>query len=1002
MKKKIIVILSVLFALCITFFSIAASVKIEYNYNLSVTTPSFTITDGTLNVSLSNTNSGYEIDTSSTYVDVLTLEDDFYSVSKKQLIGSLTNLDSTKTKIYPNSIKYIKGSNSFSVTYHNEYVQSEEELKIINYSKYYNNIFSYSKNTNNLALRIIFTHEFTIDEEITIKAPVSISILKDLTLESNLNIINSYAGNYDITLEDSSSITSSNLSKIIINSENSNYKYDSNSIITLNSTISIDSAKSFINDYIPSYLVNSIYLPKTFLSSDITYTYYVLDSNNDTHAFNGVLEEVDTCIENNKLTLQVNVTKGTTTDSVTKEVIVGNSTDALNLIVEKELTSTKKQNNYDLLALFRSLNLTFDIKFKQGTNFDIVINNSIICDVTSITYDSNNNYYKLADKEVTSLIIRRTSIDTSRFTLTINDNDITIYLKSASKEEILDYVKAYIHAYIVTSDKVPYNILNIKDNTLYIGTTSLSITTTDIIKDFKFKILDSDGNEFESFTTDSTNGTILVDQTKTFTELSLNYYDGTELLFSIPIKKSLNSNSGEDTGFESNNPFDSIFSSSTNWLTDNTFEMPTNSSYSGIYAKITITKINGEVYDTTHTDSISVRGKTYASYTHKMISIKGSSTTASKDTSYSKSINFKIDYDYIPNFDSIVQVECELFNNEAEGGEVTATHIYTFTIPGILKCGTNTDTQTTTPAVFTSNTLYTDVLNYFKTNKNTSYYIDIDSTTSYILANAKYAENIEVSGNNETIDTNGIEYFTHTTSITINNYEITDLTAFAYLLDSSLTNLNLDNNNITSNILSNNLYNIRLTSLSLQCNDLSSLNSFKGLFFRTITLLNLNESKLTTISGIDSLVNLTTLKIESNNIKNFEPIKNLEYLKDVYLYNNTVDNDTPNYYGTEGKTSEVVYFWVLKTSGTTIHKGSLDTNNYELNSSSDYNQVLYYLNAICIPTKLSSAEYTNLVTNLNTNDIYIEADLRTSGSIIVKYTLDSTTLYREFYVEVIS
>lgn len=996
MKKKLIIIFITLIALCITFVSIAASVKIEYNYNLSVETPSFSINnDSTLTTSTSN--NSYTIDTSASYVDILTISSDTYTVLEKQLISSVSGLDSTTTKVFPNTIVYTKDSNTYTVTYHNEYVKSLEGLKTINYSKFYNNIFSYSKNTNNLSLRIIFIDSFKIDEEVTIKAPVSITILKNLTLSSNLNIINSYAGNYDITLFDSS-INTDNSSKIIINRENANYKYDTNEVIELNNSISIDSAKNFILEYIPNYLNQDIYLPKTFLSSNINYDYYVLDSDNAEHSFSGSLTEVNDYITKNKLSVKVNVTKGNTSESVQKEVIVGNNAEALNLILTEELSSTNNQLNYDLLMLLQSLNITCDIKFSKGTNFDIVINNSVVTSDTTISYDKTNNYYKLADIKVCSIIIRRTSIDSSSFTLNLNGEDITIYLSGATKPEILDYIKSYIHAYIVTSDNIPYDILNIKDDILYIGTTSLSISTADLFTDFKLSIIDTSGNAFTSYTK-PTDSTILVDSSAIFTTLSLNYYDGEELLFSTPIKKSLNSNSGDDTGFESNNPFDSIFSSSTNWLTNNTFEMPSNSNYSGIYAKINITKINGVAYDTTYTQSISVRGTTYNAYTHKMIRVTGAGTTASNDSSYTKNINFAIDYDYVPNFDSIIQVECLLYNNDA-GGEITATHIYTFTIPGILKCGNNTDGQTTTPFVFTSSTLYSDVLLYFKTNSNTGYFVDIDSNTSYILANAKYASEISISGESESIDTNGIEYFTYTTSITIEDYTITDLTAFTYLEDSSLVNLKLDNDNITSSILGTNLYNIRLNNLSLKDNDLSGISSFKGLFFRTITEINLNSSKLTTISGIDSLVNLVSLYIESNNIKNFEPIKNLDYLTDVYLYNNTIDEN--NYYGTDGLVSEVVYFWVLKTNSTTIHKGLEDTNNYTLNESNDYNSMLLYLNAISIPTKLSSYEYEDLVTNLNANDIYIEADLRSSGSIIAKYSLDSITLYREFYVEVIS
>lgn len=997
MKKKLLIILFSIILICSCAIALAASVKIEYNYALQVETPIFTVSDGKLSVSISNTtDTSYKLDTSNSYVDILTEDSDTYSVSTKQKIDDLT-LDSSKTyKVFANTLTYTKGKESFTVTYHNEYVSSKEELKTVNYSSYYNNIFNYSKNTNNLALRIIFIKAITLDEEITIKAPISITLLKSLTLKENLNIINSYAGNYDITIDKGQTISSSNESKVIINSTNANYKYDSNGIITLNESISLDSASEFIKSYLPSYLVNSVYLPKRFLSSDITYDYYVIDQDNtDTNTqFNGILSDYSSYIEDNILRIKTIVTSGNDTKEVTKDIICGNSIESLKLILEKELSATN-HTNYDLLYLLNSLNIKEELTFKSGTGFDVIINNTIVSTDTTLTYDDANNCYKDSSDNITSIVFRRTSITDTSFTLNINSSDITINLNGATRDEVIEYVKTYIHAYIVTSENKAYDILNIKDNKIYLGTADLDIVTTNLFTNLNYKIVDSNDNEITYYTSDTTNGTITVDSTKEFTTLSLNYYDNETLLFSIPIKRSLSSNSGEDTGFESNNPFDSIFSSSTNWLKDNTFTMPSNSTYSAFYAKINITKINGVTYNTDLLSSMSVRGTSYSANTHKMISITQSGNTASNDPTYYKSIDFKIDYNYIPNFDSVIQVECLLYNNDAK--EVTATHIYTFTIPGILKCGSNDTSSNYTPCVFTSDVFYIDILNYFKNNSNSNYYIDIDSNTSYILANAKNVSEISVSGNNDEISADGIEYFTYTKSIIINNYIITELSAFKYLTDSSLSTLNLDSNNITSDILSTYLYNIRLTTLSLKGNNLSGISSFKGLFFRTITSINLNNCSLTTINGIDSLVNLTTLYIESNNIDEFETLKSLDYLTDVYLYNNT---NTNNYYGTSGLVNEVVYYWMTVTYNTVIHRAEENNDDYTISDDSNHNSILLYLNAVCIPTKMNNDEYNDLITNLKTKDI-IKVSY-TNNRLIVSYTSGNETLYREFYIEVTS
>lgn len=852
-------------------------------------------------------------------------------------------------------------------------------------------------------------------------------MLNNLTLSKNLNIINSYAGNYDITFDTDVNATTANSSKIVISSEKANYKYDSNEIISLNSSITLDSAKEFINEYLPSYLISSIYLPERFLSSSITFDYYVIDQTNSSNTeettsdtdensetgnddntdpnsdikFSGILEDVSSYIKDNILKVKVKVTSGETSEYVSKDIICGNSIDSLKLILEQELGDDYKPNDFDFMYLIQSLDVKYDLTFKKNDGFDVIINNKVVESDATLKYDSNNKYYVDSNNtKITNIIFRRTSIASTMFTLNINSTDISINLKSASKDEIIEYIKEYIHAYIVTSENLGYSVLNIKDNKVYLGITDLGIRSNDLFTNINYKIVDGSGNEFRDYTSDSENGTIKVDSTKDFSSLTLKYYDSDTLLFSVPIKKSLSSNSGEDTGFESNNPFDAIFNSQTNWLTNNTFTMPDNSTYSSFYAKINITKINGVAYDTKLLSDISVRGTTYSSLTHKMISITQSGTNASNNNSYTKNINFNIDYNYIPNFDSQIQVECLLYNNDAK--EVTSTQIYTFTIPGILKCGTSDGSNNYTPCVFSSSDFYKDIITYFKSDSSYSaYYIDIDSSTSYILANAKNAHEISVTNDStKEISVDGIEYFTNTNSISINGYKITDLSAFTYLTDSNLTSLNLDNNNITSDILGTNLYNIRLESLSLKNNDLSSVTSFKGLFFRTIKEINLNNSKLTTIVGIDSLVNLNTLYIESNNIDEFETLKNLDYLTDVYLTNNTVSNNTNDYYGTEGLVNEVVYYWLTITYSTVIHKASENTNNYTISSDSNHNSILLYLNAICVPTKMKEVEYNDLITNLETNSI--KRVSFTNNRLIVSYTSENETLYREFYIEVTS
>ncbi len=318
-----------------------------------------------------------------------------------------------------------------------------------------------------------------------------------------------------------------------------------------------------------------------------------------------------------------------------------------------------------------------------------------------------------------------------------------------------------------------------------------------------------------------------------------------------------------------------------------------------------------------------------------------------------------------------------------------------------MKCGSNTDLGNKTPNVFSSSLIYNDILDYLKTNNHSSYYSD-----NYILTNVKYLDSLvlENSGN----DTNesrldGIEYFTNTNLITIKNYNLTDITAFKYLNNSNLDILNLSNDSITSVILSTNIYNLRLKTLDLSRNNLGGISSFKGIFFRTITNLNLSNCKLKTITGLDNVVYIEELNISNNNIDHFECLKNLEYLKNVYLYNNTLDTNTNNYYGTDGLVNKVVYYWIYKTSNVNVYVTESDIFSF---TGTEETRLLH-LNAIVIPTRMSSAEKTTLTSSLTSAGFSVISftdtqDDSTHGRLVVSYTLDNTTSYREFYYEVIS
>lgn len=131
MKKKLLILIFSILIIASGIIIYAASVKIEYNYNVKVETPVFSIVDGKINVSITNQGkNSYSIDNDNSFVDILEKNDTSYTITKKQKISEVTGLDSSKTyKIFANSLTYKKDSETFTVTYHNEYVSSREDLK---------------------------------------------------------------------------------------------------------------------------------------------------------------------------------------------------------------------------------------------------------------------------------------------------------------------------------------------------------------------------------------------------------------------------------------------------------------------------------------------------------------------------------------------------------------------------------------------------------------------------------------------------------------------------------------------------------------------------------------------------------------------------------------------------------------------------------------------------------------------------------------------------------
>lgn len=1002
MKKKIIILLSLIGLFLVGgFIVLAATVKIEYKYNSSLDAPTFDYILSGSNLSIvKNDNVSNTSTIDLVLPNDITISEDEVSVSSSKY-NVYTNLAINKTytlsaipsnvSIFANNIVY---SDDTKTIYQNEYIFSFKTLDMANYSKYYNNLFDYFENKDKeYSQRFIFIDDVTIDTEYSITRPISLDILKnvELTLKANLNILNTHAGNY--YLNNSGNIISQNDTKINLKTSKASYLINSNIEAYINSDekASVLDAQNFILNYIPNYLVKDIYLPKSYMSSFITFSYEIGKGENEKEGFTGSVSD-----RTGKYTMYITILDGEEEISLTKDVILGNSDECLLMVLNNELNDSNLFKDYDLLNLINSLNIKGDLSLELDNAY-FVYNSINSNKKINLKYDGENKLFKLDEISINSLVIRRRLSSSNIFKITIGNLSQTIYLSDITNEEKISYLKDYLHTYVVTKNNSPYDIIYVNENKTYLGTTLLFEGL--LFDDLNYQILDSANNGYKGITFNSEKGSITFNNPEDdFDTLYLTYFDGDEELFKVDIKRSLNGSSGENSDFESNNPFDILFTDETNWLETNTFEMPAN--YSEFYANISIISINGVSYNyDVYTEDMTVRGTSYEVKTHNMISITKDNVLGT--TNYAKKINIVIDHNYIPSTNSIVSIRCELYNNGDGAKTVTAIHNYTLTIPGILKCGEDINsTSNYSPFIFSDSKFYDEIITYLKNQKLNDYYQEANGT-NYILANFKYLEkfNLGIASSDER-DISGIEMLTNATSIILDNINLKDLSPFMYFTSDSLKTLSLINCSLTAAKLKNEakesyLYSLELENLDLSNNDLSLIDSFSHMFFRTIENLNLNNTMLTTVIGIDDVISVKILDIRNNKIDNFESLKYLKNLKNVYLDGNT---NTSDYYGTKGLINQCVYYWMFKTNKTNIYL--TDSSLYTIDTKLE--PLILALNAFVIPTKIGSSEKEYLkekFKGFSTSSINFEIINFESGKLIIKASDDSLAAYREFYYE---
>ena len=304
------------------------------------------------------------------------------------------------------------------------------------------------------------------------------------------------------------------------------------------------------------------------------------------------------------------------------------------------------------------------------------------------------------------------------------------------------------------------------------------------------------------------------------------------------------------------------------------------------------------------------------------------------------------------------------------------------------------------PNIFVDNTFYDAIIAHLKNNNEVDYYKDVDDK-SYLLANIRYLTNFNLGIKSDTeIDISGIETLTNTNSIVLDNINIKSLSPFKYYNFDELEVLSLKNCQIDKSKLyddSSCLYSLSVISLDLSYNNLSAVTSFKHMFFRTVETLNLDNTRLKTISGIYDVINLKVLYLRNNGIENFEALKYLKNISTVYLENNA---SSSIYYGNEGLANLCVYYWVFKT-----YKANIYITNDTIFSLANYEKIenmILALNAFVLPTRISNGEHdriSKIIFGYNVDGITFSIESFINGKILVKAVSGDLTCYREFYYE---
>lgn len=1032
MKKKtlITILLSFIGVLLLSFSIVtiyAYSASLTYNYDVKANVIDLTYTN---NLVVTSNNSDITI----TKFDVMIESSDETPITSKTYTNRKNNIfvyeeldassghslssNSTIKRVIPRQIK----KNDTLIDFDNRYVGNEEELREQTFNKFFNAMFIHLSIENKYTNTIYAIDDIVVSKDILINNPVSFDMNGySLTINEavRFEIKHQFRGSFYLDVD-----TLINGENFYLTCTNANYEYDNtvfeNSHIILKND-EFDRESDLVDhlaSLVPERVYGDIILPTYYEPYDMNIKYEISYNDGTYEDFNMIFSRIETN-QNAKL----KITCGSVSREVPVIVYGTNKASFVNALTNEITTHYSSSNNN--LNLYAVINYVYSQGFSGFTSFNLRLNSKEIEmfsdlrlngeSTNNITITFSNGKMYSESVEITSLEFNKGFVNIyDTVELNIEGTIIELDVLKATLEETVIYLQSKLSTF--TTDLV-YPLIYIKDEGIYLGEEKISNTKLGL-DSIRYDVIDGETSlsvleEFFDVNKDlsSNDISLTAKSVKNILEnVYLAYYQDEVELFRLRIQNASPDSDSEDVTFTSNNPFDGIFENTDiNWLEGTSFNIIDNSTFASHFASITIEAINGRPYSDSVISTYSVYGTEYNVNLSKIITIipKVDEMITVNGIGYYKEYTLVSNIDYVPLNDTIITFKCVAMDSTTNIASVTQE--YDVIVPGIYKCLDEASSEANaSPCVFGSRAFYSmtiELLQDTYLNKNL-YTISLTNGKTYILSYASTRTgtfDYSTCKNKATspFSVKGIEFFTDLTKINLSSYAINDISSFEYYDTTNLTELDLHNCSLTDSVLFNGAGEGYLRGLYLNKLDLSynSITNLKNLFFRGITELNIsNQTNLSDIEGLSSLHNLITLDASNNKIYRFEPLKEINTLETIYLYNNRMGT----FYGSTGLINIPVYVWMIKTNNVKIYclnnSAYLSLSDTELFSPINNNKISYEavegsvsLNAFALPKVYGSSNEINAIVS-DINSLSSFTFIETSGSTMV--TSENIKFYR--------